>query len=142
METESYSSLSYPFIKSRPIIPLISTTNLKLGSVIPQAKLFPIQNNGLVSFNSFIIPFEEQGKFTYITLSISFEMPNKELMDEMIEKNTRIRGILYSILDKNINILKNISSLEKLKELIAHSVNSVLTAGKVHEPIITDFSTV
>jgi flagellar basal body-associated protein FliL len=134
--------LSYPFVKSRRINPLISTKNLKSGSVMSQVKRFPIQNNRLLSFQSFIIPFEERGKFTYITLSISFELPNKELMDEMIEKNTRIRGIIYSILDKNINILKNISSLEKLKELIAHHVNSVLTAGKVHEPIITDFSTV
>ena len=90
--------LSYPFVKSRRISPLISTTNLKLGSVTPQVKRFPIQNNRLLSFKSFIIPFKEQGKFTYITLSISFELPNKELMDEMIKKKySGQRHYLYHI---------------------------------------------
>ena len=132
--------LSYPFLKIRSPSHLNSATKLELDSVKPLVRRFPIQNNHLVSYKSFIIPFGEKGKFTYISLSISFELPNKELMDEMIKKNSRIRGIIYDILNKNIDILKNISSLEKLKELIASSVNSVLTSGKINEPIITDFS--
>jgi flagellar basal body-associated protein FliL len=132
--------LSYPFVKIRPPSHSKSATKVELYSVKPLVRRFPIQNNHLVSYKSFIIPFGEKGKFTYISLSISFELPNKELMDEMIKKNSRIRGIIYGILNKNIDILKNISSLEKLKELIASSVNSVLTSGKVNEPIITDFS--
>ena len=123
--------LSYPFLRSQRVSPVMTSI-----------KWFPVQNDRSIRFKPFIIPFEEQGKITYISLSISFELPNKELMDEMINKNTRIRGIIYSILSKDINILKNVSSLDKLKELITHAVNGVLTAGKVNEPIITDFSTV
>jgi flagellar basal body-associated protein FliL len=134
--------LSYPFLRSRRISPLIPSSNLRISQVSPNVKRFRVQNDRSVRFTSFIIPFEEHGKFTYISLSISFELPNKELMDEMIKKNTQIRGIIYSILSKNINILKNISSLEQLKALITHRVNNVLDAGKVNEPIITDFSTV
>jgi flagellar basal body-associated protein FliL len=127
----SVAFLLYPFLRSQPVSPVLTSV-----------KWFPVQNDRSIRFKPFIIPFEEHGKSTYISLSISFELPNKELMNEMIKKNTRIRGIIYSILSENINILKNVSSLEKLKELITHGVNGVLTAGKVNEPIITDFSTV
>ena len=109
---------------------------------IPQLKWFPVQNCESIKFEPFIIPFREHGKFTYISLSISFELPNKELMDEMIEKNNWIRGIIYNILSDNIYVLENVSSLMKLKKFIINGVNKVLTAGKVDKAFITDFSTV
>jgi len=122
---------SFPFLKIR-----------QKNVWIPQLKWFPIQNCESIKFESFIIPFREHGKFTYISLSISFELPNKELMDEMIEKNTWIRGVIYNILNDNIYVLENVSSLIKLKQFIIDSVNNVLTSGKVDKAIITDFSTV
>ena len=109
---------------------------------IPQLKWFSIQNIKSIKFEPFIIPFREHGKFTYISLSISFELPNKELMDEMIEKNNWIRGIIYNILNDNIYVLENVSSLMKLKQFIIDGVNNILTSGKVDKAIITDFSTV
>jgi len=121
----------YPLLKNRPE-----------NVWIPQLKWFPIQNSKSIKFESFIIPFREHGKFTYISLSISFELPNKELMGEMIEKNNWIRGIIYNILSENIYVLENVSSLMKLKKFIINNVNDVLTSGKVDKAIITDFSTV
>lgn len=121
----------YPFLKTRQEI-----------EWIPQLKWFSIQNSNSIKFEPFIIPFREHGKFTYISLSISFELPNKELMGEMIEKNNWIRGIIYKILSENIYVLENVSSLMKLKKFIINNVNDVLTSGKVDKAIITDFSTV
>jgi flagellar basal body-associated protein FliL len=109
---------------------------------IPHLKWFTIQNSPSIKFEPFIIPFRENGKFTYISLSISFELPNKELMDEMIEKNNWIRGVIYNILSENIYVLENVSSLMKLKKIIINNVNAVLTSGRVNNAIITDFSTV
>ena len=109
---------------------------------IPQLKWFHIQNSKSIKFEAFIIPFREHGKFTYISLSISFELPNKELMDEMTEKNNWIRGIIYNILCDNIYVLENVSSLMRLKKFIINNVNDILTSGKVNEAIISDFSTV
>jgi len=109
---------------------------------VPRLKWFPIQNSQSIKFDPFIIPFTEHGKFTYISLSISFELPNKELMVEMIEKNNWIRGVIYNILSENIYVLENVSSLMKLKKSIINNVNDVLTSGKVNKAIITDFSTV
>jgi flagellar basal body-associated protein FliL len=122
---------SLPFLKNRQ-------NNMWL----PQLKWFPIKNCQSIKFEPFIIPFNKHGKFTYISLSISFELPNKELMDEMIEKSHWIRGIIYNILSNNIYVLENVSSLTKLKKFIINGVNQVLTAGKVNKAIITDFSTV
>jgi flagellar basal body-associated protein FliL len=134
--------LAYPFLNNHQTSSMIPSVSGQVSPVIAVVKRFPVQTDRSIKFESFIIPFEEHGKFTYISLSISFELPNKELMDEMNKKNSLIRGIIYSILSQNIKLLTSVSSLEKLKELIIHSVNGVLTSGKVREPIITDFSTV
>jgi flagellar basal body-associated protein FliL len=134
--------LSYPLLKNLQVSPVNPTKSRQVSSVMPRVKLFPVQSDRSVNFDSFIIPFEEHGKFTYISLSISFELPNKDLKDEMYKKNTLIRGIIYRILSENIKILTTVSSLEELKELIIHRVNGVLAAGKVSEVIITDFSMV
>jgi len=109
---------------------------------IQQLKWFRVQNCKSIKLEPFIIPSREHGKFTYISLSISFELPNKELMDEMMEKNNWVRAIIYNILSDNIYALENVSSLMKLKQFIINGVNNVLTAGKVDNLIITDFSTV
>ena len=122
---------SYLFLKPK---------NEYIGTSI--VKWFPVGANQYIKFEPFIIPFGEHGKFTYISLSISFELPNKELRDEMIEKNNWIRGIIYNILSENIYVLENVSSLMKLKKFIVNNVNNILTAGKVDNAIITDFSTV
>jgi flagellar basal body-associated protein FliL len=122
------------------LYPLLKTRQENVW--IPQLKWFSIQNSKSIKFEPFIIPFREHGKFTYISLSISFELPKKELMDEMIEKNNWIRGIIYNILSENIYVLENVSSLMKLKKFIINGVNNVLTEGKVNKAIITDFSTV
>ena len=109
---------------------------------MPPPKWFSVQKSKSIKYEPFIIPFKEHGKYTYISLSISFELPNNELMEEMIEKNNWIRGVIYNILSENIYILENISSLMKLKKNIINNVNSVLTSGKVEKAIITDFLTV
>jgi flagellar basal body-associated protein FliL len=134
--------LSYPFLKGLQVSPVMPPVSRQASPLLPEVKRFPVQNDRSIKFDSFIIPFEEHGRFTYISLSISFDLPNKKLMEEMTKKKAQIRGIVYNLLSKNISILTNVSSLEKLKELITNNVNGVLTAGKVDEPIIFDFSTV
>ena len=56
---------SLPFLKNR-----------QNNMWIPQLKWFPIKNCQSMKFEPFIIPFNKHGKFTYISLSISFELPN------------------------------------------------------------------
>ena len=93
----------------------------------------------LLILEPFIIPFEENKKFTYISLSISFNLPNKDIKKEIIEKKDRLRGIIYDILRKEINKIKEVPSLEKLKEPITRGTNRVLSVGKIGRVYITKF---
>ncbi|GAG19995.1 unnamed protein product, partial [marine sediment metagenome] len=93
----------------------------------------------LLIFHSFVIPLKENREFTYISLSISFSVPNIELKREMIEKKGRLRGIIYDMLREEMNKVKEIPPLEKLKESITRGVNAALSAGKVNKVYITNF---
>ena len=105
----------------------------------PRVYRSAITNDQSIIFELFVIPFKEYQKFTYASLSISFELPNKELMEEMKENKEQLRGIIYDILREEINKIKEFPSLEQIKECIKKGVNGVLSEGEVNEVIITDF---
>jgi len=98
-----------------------------------------IPKDQLLIFNSFIIPFKENKQFTYISLSVSLYVPNKELKREMIEKKGQLRGIIYDILREEINKAKEIPPLKELKKFIIMGSNTALCTGKVNEVYITKF---
>ena len=104
-----------------------------------QVNRLAIPEAQLLIFPSFVIPSKENRGFTYISLSISFNVPNKELKREMIEKKGQLRGIIYDILREEIHKAKEIPSLKKLKEFIIRGVNIALSTGKVNEVYITKF---
>ena len=104
-----------------------------------QINRLAIPKDQLLIFHSFVIPFKENRGFTYISLSISFNVPNIELKREMIEKKGRLRGIIYDMLREEMNKVKEIPPLEKLKESITRGVNTALSAGKVNKVYITNF---
>ena len=93
----------------------------------------------LLLFHSFVIPLKEKKDLTYISLSISFNVPNKELRQEIIEKKELLRGIMYDILREEINRIEEIPPLEKIKCFLTKRVNMALSAGKVNEVYITKF---
>ncbi len=93
----------------------------------------------LLIFPSFVIPLKEKKGFTYISLSISLNVPNKELREEIIAKKEQLRGIIYDILREEINKTEEIPPLEKIKGFLTTRVNMALSAGKVNEIYITKF---
>ncbi len=100
---------------------------------------FSVREDQALIFDSFVIPSRESHKFTYISLSISFRLPNIEIRGEMIEKKHRVRGIIYDTLRKEINKAKEVPPLDKLKECIIRVVNEVLSAGELNEAYIIHF---
>jgi len=104
-----------------------------------QVNRLAIPEAQLLIFPSFVIPSKENRGFTYISLSISFNVPNKELKREMIEKKGQLRGIIYDMLREEIHKEKEIPSLKKLKECIIRAVNMILSAGNVSEVYISKF---
>jgi len=98
-----------------------------------------IPEDQLLLFHSFVIPLKEKKGLTYISLSISFNVPNKELRREIIAKKEQLRGSMYDILRKEINRIEEIPPLEKIKGFLSKRVNMALSAGKVNEIYITKF---
>ena len=98
-----------------------------------------ISEDQLLLFHSFVIPLKEKKGLTYISLSISFNVPNKELRREIIAKKERLRGIMYNTLREEINRIEEIPPLEKIKDFLTRRVNMTLSAGKVNEIYITKF---
>jgi len=104
-----------------------------------QSHILKIPKDQLLLFPSFVIPLKERKRFTYISLSISLNVPNKELRQEIIAKKEQLRGIMYDILREEINRIEEIPPLEKIKEFLTRRVNMALSAGKVNEVYITKF---
>ena len=119
---------------------LTVTSNQNEGS--PQYNRLAIPEDRLLVFPSFVIPFHENMGFAYISFSISFNVPNKELRREMMGGKGRLRGVIYDIVKQEINRIKEVPSLEVLKEVILRGVNTVLSSGRVDEVYITKFMAV
>ncbi len=106
---------------------------------ISQSIRLAIPEAQLLIFPSFVIPFKENKQFTYISLSISFNVPNKELGREMIENKFQLRGIIYDILREEINKATGILPLKELKKFVIRGLNTALSTGKVNEVYISKF---
>ena len=105
-----------------------------------RVNIFPIPYDQSYIFEPFIIPFQEKKGYTYISLTLSFELSNMELKKEIIENKEQLRGMIYELLGQGIQTVEDARSLEKVKKLILDRANAVLTSGEVYEAIITDFS--
>jgi len=128
------SGIGYLFIKGK-MSPV--TSNQKEGAT--QIAKFAIPKDQLLVFGSFVIPFNQSQKFSYISLSIAFKLPNKELRGEMVREKYRLRGIIYDLLTEEVNGLKEVPRIEKLKKCIISAVNGAVSMGKINDAYITDF---
>jgi len=90
-------------------------------------------------FDLFVIPLKEHERFTYISLSISFDLTNDELNREFFEKKVLLRAIIYDILNKELNRSNEIPPVEDLKKFIIKEVNHVLANGAVTRAYIMNF---
>lgn len=99
---------------------------------------FLVRKDQLIRFNLFIIPYHNNNQFTYLSLDVSFKLPDKKLRLEMLQKREKLRGIIYEIMRQEINRTNQYPSLKKLKEIIVKGVNEVISNGKIHEIFVTD----
>ena len=124
--------IGYTFLKEKvfDILKKEETTHAS-GLKIPEDQL--------LLFNSFVIPLNEKIGLTYISLNISFNVPNKVVRQEIIEKKEQLRGIMYDILREEINRREKIPPLKTIKGFLINRINMALSAGKVNEVYITKF---
>jgi flagellar basal body-associated protein FliL len=113
--------------------------NNKKLDLVPERKVFPISKGESITFSSFIVPFKENKRFTYISLSIVISLPNKEMRNEMSGKKDHLRGILYDMFKEEINRENGIPPIGHLKKSIIRTVNGVLSVGEIKEVFVTQF---
>jgi len=104
-----------------------------------QSVSIAIPQEEILTLDSFVIPAEENMDVTYVFLSISIELPNKEVKWEVTEKERSLRGIIYDTLVREIANRKEIPPLERFKEIIARGVNGALSTGRVNQVFIGKF---
>jgi flagellar basal body-associated protein FliL len=121
----------------------VKPDNLKLNNkkldIVPERKGFPIPKGESAIFDPFIVPFKNNTRFTYISLSIVISLPNNEVRNEMTRKRDRIRGILYDMFIEEVNRENKIPPIDHLKKSIIRTVNRVLSVGEVKEVFVTQF---
>ena len=100
------------------------------------------QKEEIIEFKSFVIPFKQSGKFTYISLSIIFKLPDKKAKRKMILEKTWMRAMIYDAVKKKINTSEDTSSSQLLKTIIIKAVHKILPAERVNDFEIKDFQAV
>ena len=78
-----------------------------------------------------MIPLRKSDTFTYLSIGMNFDVKEGQLRKEMIMKKTELRGIIYDLLDKEINHTETIPSLTTLKRLILKALNLCLSYGEI-----------
>jgi len=101
-----------------------------------------IKKEETLEFKSFVIPFKPSGKFTYISLSITCKLPDKEAKRKMILEKKRIRAMIYNTIKEKINIYIETSSLQVLKTIIIRAVHDTLATDRINYIEIKDFQAV
>lgn len=114
-------------------------TNIRPKAETIQLQRLKIPKDQLLFFHSFIIPLEEKKGLTYISLSIFFNVPNKQLRQEIEGEKEQLRGMMYDILREEINKGEEVPPLKKIKGFLIRKVNTALSTGKVKEVYITKF---
>jgi flagellar basal body-associated protein FliL len=91
-----------------------------------------------VSMDAFLIPFS-LGKFSYISLNVSIEVPTGRIRNEIIAQKDLIRGQIYELLSVYARGLANTPVPNDIKKIISESINESLSNGSVRELYLTQF---
>jgi len=112
------------------------------------SKLFassPQEVNSAPSFiyifeQNFLVNLSDKDVLRYLKITLGVEVPNQRVVDEIKNKIVEIRDAIITILSaQSSEDLSTTEGKEKLKTLIADSINKFLTSGKVTAIYFVDF---
>lgn len=76
----------------------------------------------------------------YLRIDATFELDSTYVIDEVREKDARIKSIVREILtNKRINEFSARTGMQHARRLMLESVNKILTAGKITNIYFTDY---
>lgn len=93
-----------------------------------------------LELNSFVIPFEQSGKFTCVAFSLLLKLPDKEAKNRMILDKNRIRAMLYENVLTKMNISDNKLTAYIIKTNIITAVDEIMPEEGINGIKLLDFT--
>jgi flagellar basal body-associated protein FliL len=125
-----FAFITYSLVRKEPEAKKIQDHGKEASVVVEERTL---------AFEPFTVPLENTKDHTYIIVEISFDVPDKKLHSELIEKRNRLRAIIYDIIVNEVRRTEMIPSIEDLKQHINREINQVLESGKINSVYVTNF---
>lgn len=89
---------------------------------------------------NFLVNLNDKDVLRYLKLTLGVEVPDQQVVDEIKNKIVEIRDAIITVLSaQSSEDLSTTEGKEKLKTLIADSINKFLTSGKVTAVYFVDF---
>jgi flagellar basal body-associated protein FliL len=97
------------------------------------------RKSGVSSMDSFVIPFREKGKYTCLTLNLSFKWADKNVEKELAPRVEEIRGIIYEALRNKLKETDEVPAVESIKEAVLSAISKVTQPSRIRDVYITRF---
>lgn len=122
--------ITYSLVRKEPEVKNIPEPDKEVSAVVEEKALV---------FEPFIVPFENTKDHTYIIVEVTFDVPDKILHGELLEKRNRLRAIIYDIIINEVKRTETIPSISELKQQIGREINAILENGKINGVFVTNF---
>lgn len=97
------------------------------------------RGNPVVAFDPFLIPLGEKGRYTFISLSFSLELPSGQSGKEMKERMSELRRFIYDTLKEDFQRTEGIPLVQTVKDGINRALRLTLPGQQVTEIYISQF---
>jgi len=97
------------------------------------------RKSGISSMEAFLIPFREKGKYTCLTLNLSFEWSDKNVEKELGPRIGEIRALIYEALRNKLEETDEVPAAESVKESVLSAISKVTQLSRIRDVYITRF---
>jgi flagellar basal body-associated protein FliL len=97
------------------------------------------RKSGISSMEAFLIPFREKGKYTCLTLNLSFEWSDKNVEKELGPRIGEIRALIYEALRNKLEETDEVPAAESVKESVLSAISKVTQLSRIRGVYITRF---
>ena len=107
---------------------------------LPEKHQYTEIEDPVLILKPFIVPYDDNEDYTYITMDLSFKFTEKELQKELMLKLNNVREIIYDVLLIEVEKKEIARSMERTKEIIRSEINCILEKGQIHDVFVNRYN--
>lgn len=107
---------------------------------LPEKHQYTEIEDPVLILEPFIVPYDDNEDYTYITMDLSFKFTEKELQKELMLKLNNVREIIYDVLLIEVEKKEIARSMERTKEIIRSEINCILEKGQIHDVFVNRYN--